>query len=265
MTAHKSKAHGVPNWAICFTPDLAATEAFYSDVFGWASERSTRPDGSTYAVQSLDGQAVAGIWGMNETQRAAGVPAHWATYFEVDDVDALTAKVETAGGALVESIRSETGLGRIAIIHDPEGAQLRLWTSQPEAGADIFNVEGAMTWNELMTGNVDRAIQFYETVLGLAHERVPTGDASYIILKAEDRPAAGLLPKTAAMADAPGASWDVYFASSDVDEAVARVRGAGGAVLAGPFDVPGGSARMAVVRDSMGAVFEVIKMQEPSG
>jgi predicted enzyme related to lactoylglutathione lyase len=50
--------------------------------------------------------------------------------------------------------------------------------------------------------------------------------------------------------------WTTYLASDDADDTAARSRAAGGAVLAGPFDVFD-SGRMAVAADPTGAVFGI--------
>jgi predicted enzyme related to lactoylglutathione lyase len=63
------------------------------------------------------------------------------------------------------------------------------------------------------------------------------------------------------MGDHP-ASWDVYFVSDDVEATVKTAIEAGGRALREPFDVPG--ARMAVLQDPLGAVFEIIKMEASS-
>jgi predicted enzyme related to lactoylglutathione lyase len=69
---------------------------------------------------------------------------------------------------------------------------------------------------------------------------------------------AGIFKTTSETADLPS-SWDVYFASRDVDAAMDNVMSAGGKVLRDPFHAPG-AGRMAVVQDPQGAVFEVIRM-----
>ena len=48
---------------------------------------------------------------------------------------------------------------------------------------------------------------------------------------------------------------------NDVEATMKKAIAAGGEALVKPFDVPG--ARMVVLRDPLGAVFEVIKMESP--
>ena len=116
-----------------------------------------------------------------------------------------------------------------------------------------------MTWNELNTKEPEKAAIFYHDVLGM--ETAATDAApGYTLLQIEGRPVAGILKSTPEMGDHP-ACWDVYFATDDVEATVKRATAACGKALSEPFDVPG--ARMAVLQDPLGAVFEVIKMQAP--
>lgn len=258
MVPETMKKQGTPNWADCATTDLDAAENFYAALFGWTSERVTSSDGQTYSVQRLEGKMVAGIYKLSQQMRGMGVPPHWGTYIEVDDVDAILKRVRQEGGTVVDGPTEAPDVGTIAIIQDPVGAFLRIWHSRPHHGGEIFNIPGAMTWNELCTKEPANAAAFYEKVFGVEPESMD-GATPYISLKVDGRAVAGILKATAEMGDFP-ATWDVYFASDDVDATVEDAVAAGGTVLRGPFDIPGASARMAVLQDPLGAVFEVIKM-----
>lgn len=258
MAGTTMKAHGSPNWVDCATLDLAETEAFYAAVFGWTSERVTASDGAIYALQRLDGQLVAGIYELNDDLRKMGVPPHWGTYIEVDDVAAVLKKVPDAGGTVIEDLSTEPDVGTFAVIRDSVGAFVRLWHSAPGHGGEVFNVPGAMTWNELCTKEPDRAAVFYQEVFGLEPVTMQS-PTPYTVLKADGREVAGILTAPPDMEDMP-AQWDVYFASDDIDATLKAALDAGGKVLRDPFEVAGGAARMAVLQDPHGAVFEIIKM-----
>lgn len=119
-----------------------------------------------------------------------------------------------------------------------------------------------MIWNELCTETPDQAASFYSDVLGLSPETIDAGGKPYALLKVGKDPVAGILLKTPEMGEG-GSTWDVYFAADDVDAVVKLAVGAGGSVLSEPFDLPVGG-RMAVVRDPMGAVFEIMQMPRSS-
>jgi predicted enzyme related to lactoylglutathione lyase len=112
------------------------------------------------------------------------------------------------------------------------------------------------------TKEPERAAKFYEKVLGVEIETM-NDPTPYTVLKVDGSPVAGILKATPEMGDFPP-SWDVYFASSHVDDTVKKVIAAGGKALREPFDIPG-DGRMAVLQDPQGAVFEVIKMEMIQG
>ena len=255
MTTNKTQ--GTPDWADCATTDLDAAETFYAAVLGWTAERVKAADGEAYSLQRLDGKLVAGIYELNQQMLNMNVPPHWATYIEVDDVDATLERVKAEGGTTFGPAIDEPEVGKIAIIQDPVGAYLRLWHSQPQHGGGVFNVPGAMTWNELMTKEPAKAADFYQNILGVEVETM-SEPKPYTVLKVGGKPVAGILTMTPEMGDLP-ASWDVYFASDDVDETARKAIAAGGEAVREPFDIPC-IGRMAVLRDPQGAVFEVIKM-----
>jgi hypothetical protein len=64
-----------------------------------------------------------------------GVPPHWFSYIEVDDVDARTAKVKASGGQVMREPFDIPGVGRIAIIADATGAHVGIMTSAAQAQA----------------------------------------------------------------------------------------------------------------------------------
>lgn len=248
---------GTPNWADCATANLEAAETFYSAVFGWSSDRITNEHGSIYSLQRLDGKLVAGLFELDEEMQHRGVEPHWGTYIQVDDVRAILKRVRREGGVVLDGPVDEPGVGTIAVIRDPVDAVVRFWHPAPEHGAEVFNTAGAMTWNELNTKEPERAAAFYESVLGVTVD-VMEDPSPYRTLNVDGRAVAGILETTPEMGDFPS-SWDVYFASDDVDATVESVRSAGGTVLREPFDIPA-MARMAVLQDPQGAVFEVIRM-----
>ena len=253
----ETKKQGMPNWADCATTDLAAAEAFYAAVFGWTADRVTGSNGEAYSIQRLGGKMVAGLYELNQQMRGMGVPPHWGTYVEVDDVGPTLERVVEQGGTLVDGPFEEPGVGKIAVIQDPVGAYLNLWHSEPPHGGELFNTPGAMIWNELNTKDPGKAAEFYKKVLGV-EVQVMTEPMPYTVLMIGDRPVTGIFLAMPEMGDVPP-SWDVYFASDDVDADVDKVIKAGGKTLRDPFDIPG-VGRMAVLQDPLGAVFEVIKM-----
>ena len=117
---------------------------------------------------------------------------------------------------------------------------------------------GTFHWNELATSDVDGAKAFYSEIIGWSFDAMAnmTG-GTYWIAKSGDEMAGGLMamPPTAPAGTPP--YWMSYVAVDDVDGAVAKVAGLGGAVLAAPFDIPN-VGRMAVIQDPQGAVISLM-------
>ena len=95
------------------------------------------------------------------------MPPHWGTYIEVDDVIATLKRVSDAGGTVIEGPFEEAGVGTFGVLRDSVGAFLRIWHSAPETGGEVFNVPGAMNWNELNTKEPGKAATFCERVLDI--------------------------------------------------------------------------------------------------
>jgi predicted enzyme related to lactoylglutathione lyase len=50
------------------------------------------------------------------------IPANWAVYFMVEDVDAAAAKVAKLGGAVIAGPHQAGEMGRFIVVRDPQGA-----------------------------------------------------------------------------------------------------------------------------------------------
>lgn len=126
-----------------------------------------------------------------------------------------------------------------------------------------MKTHGAIGWCDLMTDDVEKARDFYTAVIGWDTEVMDVGVGPYTVLKAGGNPAAGMMAKPPQAAGAPNA-WTSYVTVDDVDACVARVAGAGGTVLNGPFDVPT-VGRMAILQDPTGGVIGIITYANPEG
>jgi predicted enzyme related to lactoylglutathione lyase len=57
-------------------PDMAATESFYTEIFGWGTQ-STPSESMPYTMFTKDGKVVAGMGSLSPEQQAAGQPSAW--------------------------------------------------------------------------------------------------------------------------------------------------------------------------------------------
>ena len=121
---------------------------------------------------------------------------------------------------------------------------------------------GTPCWVDLGTDDVARARAFYETLFGWETQAGPPEAGGYVMCQVGGRPVAGIGPKMGP-AEAPSA-WTTYLASDDADTTAAKVRTAGGHLLAEPFDVMD-VGRMSVAADPGGAVFGIWQPRAHTG
>jgi hypothetical protein len=117
--AQVREEHGAMAWHEVNTRDASTAKTFYSAVFGLSTQRLDAPELEYYTLHHGT-KAVAGVMQMTE-QFPAEVPAHWATYFAVDDCDAASARVQELGGSITAP-PFDTPYGRISVVSDPQGA-----------------------------------------------------------------------------------------------------------------------------------------------
>lgn len=118
--------HGAPTWCELYTRDHDAAVAFYRNVFRWDTAAVSATPEFTYTTQVEGDKVLAGI--MDATSfLPEGVPAHWATYFAVDDIDATMEQVSALGGAVVVPAE-DTPYGRLGTATDSTGAMFKLIT-----------------------------------------------------------------------------------------------------------------------------------------
>ena len=111
------------------TRDVDGAKAFYESVFGWTTS-DQEFGGITYTIGNVGDTGIAGMMTMQ-----AGVPeeapAFWLTYFAVEDADAAVAKVQELGGSVTMPPMDLAGVGRLAVVADPHGAQFGLIKGEP--------------------------------------------------------------------------------------------------------------------------------------
>jgi uncharacterized protein len=115
---------------------------------------------------------------------------------------------------------------------------------------------------DVSVDDVPKAIAFYQALFGWDIELGGPEVGGYSIAHSGGRIVAAISPKMAGP-DAPTV-WTTYLATDDTDATAAKVKGAGGQVLAGPMDVME-EGRMAVAMDPAGAVFGLWQGERTTG
>ena len=128
---------GMPCWIDLMSPDVDASKAFYTAVFGWDAEDQFDDDGTrVYTNLRLDGHDVCGMGG--QPPEMEGAPPVWNSYICTADVDATTTKVEAAGGSvMMPPMTIMESVGRMAIYADPTGAAISAWQPGDHTGAGL--------------------------------------------------------------------------------------------------------------------------------
>ncbi len=121
---------------------------------------------------------------------------------------------------------------------------------------EAMKKQGAFSWNELMTTDVEGAKAFYGELLGWQLEKCPDSEMEYIIAKSGDTQLAGMMAIPEEAKGMP-ASWGGYITVDDVESTAKKVQQLGGKVCAGPQDIPN-VGRFVVVQDPQGAVITFI-------
>ncbi len=107
-------------WMELNTRDTDAARTFYKGLFGWSAEGKSF-GGGTYTIFSNGERPVAGMMDMRG-RMPDHLPPHWLTYFAVDDCDAFLAKACGLGAQTLAGPMDVMGVGRFAILRDPQGA-----------------------------------------------------------------------------------------------------------------------------------------------
>ncbi|MBC00443.1 MAG: glyoxalase [Rhodobacteraceae bacterium] len=114
-------AHGIFYWNELMTRDVEGAKAFYGAALGWTFAPMPMPDGTYWLVMASGEAPVAGLFDIHMMDDPQMQP-HWMSYIAVDDVDARLEAAVGAGGSILRPPFDVEGVGRIAIVRDPEGA-----------------------------------------------------------------------------------------------------------------------------------------------
>lgn len=110
-------------WSELATRDTAAAEKFYKKLFGWETKPSASA-GAEYTEFAAGGQWLGGIMKMDAQWE--GVPPYWGIYMMVDDCDRVAEQARSLGGKVHHGPFDAPGVGRIAILADPQGAMFSI-------------------------------------------------------------------------------------------------------------------------------------------
>lgn len=179
-------------------------------------------------------------------------------YIGVEDVDAYAARVKESGGSILRPPDDIPGVGRFAVLADPDGAVFMLFKGSSEQGPapGALGTPGHIGWHELHAGNGEGAFAFYSKLFGWTRaEALDMGPLGvYQVFATGGSPVGGMMTRTP---DTPTSFWLYYFNVEAIDAALKRTEEGGGKLLMGPRQVPGG-AWIAQCLDPQGALFAMV-------
>jgi uncharacterized protein len=236
---------GTPIWYELLTDDPARIAPFYQAVMNWSVADHADPGaaGMDYRMIERGGGGFAGgVLTLNEQMKAGGARPGWLIYFGVDDVDASVAKAESLGASVHMPAMTMEGVGRMAMLADPQGAPFYLMRGAMEGDSGAYSgmTAGGCAWNELSTSDPPAAVEFYRNLLGYMTDNfMPMGDAGkYTFLELGDGAIGAIGP---CMSREDRSAWMPYFRTAGTIGAAKLTIGLnGGIVTMGPMEVPGG-------------------------
>lgn len=118
-------------WHELMTSDVDAAERFYAEVVGITV--TSLGDGSdAYRMAMFDDAPVGGFVGPRpdgSSWPSGGPEPHWVASFGVDDADEAARKTKELGGAVLLAPVDVPGMGRAAVLRDPQGAVFGVFAS----------------------------------------------------------------------------------------------------------------------------------------
>jgi predicted enzyme related to lactoylglutathione lyase len=251
VSATETEMTGKFCWYELVTSDAAAAEAFYARVADWTMRDSGQAM-PRYTLASAAGRDVAGIM----TRPCVDAPPMWLGYVAVADVDAAASAFAAAGGSIDKPPADIPGVGRFAVVTDPQGAMLTVFASHEQPPAPVApGTPGHVAWHELSARDGVTAFDFYSRQFGWQKGRaMDMGSMGvYQIVTDGEKDIGAMMTNTAA----PAPFWLYYIQVDDIEAASGRVTEAGGTIANGPHEVPGDNWIVQAV-DPQGAMFALV-------
>ena len=244
-------------WVDVSSPDLTSSRQFYSGLFGWTYQITSRPGRERYMIASRDGRPVAGLAGVSLQDSH---PAAWTLYLATGNVLRAARLLRGCGGRVLMGPMNVAGQGSVLIGADPTGGVTGFW--QP-ARPWIFGRigPGSFYWAELDTWDGARADALFANLFGYRQRQIGDGiDVDYTTWSSGTQTMLGRLQMNRDWVDPDcAARWILHFAVDPqigTDAAAHRVLALGGRVDIDPYDSELG--RIARVADPSGAAFALI-------
>ena len=254
MSSAESRGQFV--WHELMTTDVAGAGAFYPRVAGWKTQPWEKNDSYTLWVGNAGPTG-----GVMSLPAEAPRVSYWMPYIAAPDLAGTIELARRLGGTVCTDVTEIPNGGAYAVMQDPQGATFALYSSAVSQDAGDGE-ESDFSWHELATGDFQAALQFYRQLFGW--DKGPTHDMGelgyYQIFMRDGKNIGGIYNMP------PGVTtphWLSYVRVNDVDQAANAAKAAGGRIVNGPMEVPGGDW-IAQIVDPQGAAFAVHQLKQPA-
>jgi predicted enzyme related to lactoylglutathione lyase len=235
-------------WHELLTSDTAGAGGFYPKVVPWKTQPWERDP--SYTLWMGKQGPIGGVAALDET---SGGP-RWLAYIGVEDVHGAVAQAKSMGAKVLKDVTEMPETGTYAVLADPQGAEFAVYKSHNPSNSSGPVSAGEFSWHELCTSDADAAVNFYSKLagweIGPKHDMGPEFGFYHLMLQGGNQ-YVGIFKS-----DKMPVGWTCYVKVDDVDKAANAAKTAGGRVINGPMEVPGGSW-IAQILDPAGVMFAV--------
>lgn len=123
-----------------------------------------------------------------------------------------------------------------------------------------FQQQGAFSWSELITSDVEGARSFYGQLFGWTLKEGPVAGVPYTVIEVDGHEIGGIAPPPPNQANMPP-TWGVYITVEDVEAIAAKAKSLGGEVLLPPMAVES-VGKFTLIKDPQGATFCAIQYHQ---
>ena len=230
-------------WFDLLTEDVQGAQNFYSELFGWRVEGQS----SDYIVIYAGDKPIGGI-APHESKDSEKLESLWLASLSVENVDRAVSATKSRYGKVLDGPFDVKGRGRMAVIQDPEGAELILLRAAGGDPVDETVKSGEWLWVDLFTRDAKTANEFYGSLAGYTAQTVKTEeDNSYNLLKKDDRAFAGVVEIPWEDVEP---NWLPYVKVDDLEGTISLAENLGGVLILRLENV-------AVIADPTGGVFGI--------
>ena len=211
-------------FADLLTDDPEVSRTFYSGLFGWRFK--VRSDPPVREAILSRGREI-GVMFPVENRRRKTSESQWVSVLVVASADTAAKAARRAGGQIKVGPASDKKGGRYAVLRDPQGALLAVYSGDGLPG--VATGAGRWRWFDLFTTNVGAAGRFYGKIAGLKSVRDPDAGPRHRVLKRDGKARAGMI-SIAGKSVKP--AWLPYVKVRNLRRTLARAHKLGGKIVA---------------------------------